>query len=184
MKKFKSYYVLIWILVFIAFINTLFYFFGAEGIVSAIGVENTYLVIFLIAVTGGLSSLTGIALFTSIATFAAGGAEPFLLAMVGGVGIFISDSIFYFLIYYGRKSVPENWEETFKKIEEWIEKYPNRVVLTGMYFYISFSPLPNDLLMAALVIGGYSYKRIVWVLLAGSFTVAFITAYLGKIILG
>ncbi|MEX2028472.1 MAG: hypothetical protein WD988_03190, partial [Candidatus Curtissbacteria bacterium] len=65
-----------------------------------------------------------------------------------------------------------------------VEKYPPWLILTGMYIYIGFTPLPNDLLMVALVLGGYSYKRIVWTLLAGSFTIAIVTTYLGHIIFG
>lgn len=180
MKKLKKYYALILVLVFIIFINAVLYYVGAEGIVSVIGVDNTYLLVFILAISGGLSSFTGVALLTSIATFAGGGAEPLLLALAGGAGIFISDTVFYFLVLYGRRSVPENWDKTFDKLEELVGRYPKWVVLTGMYFYIGFSPLPNDLLMAALVIGGYSYRRIVWVLLAGSFTIALLMAYLGS----
>ena len=170
------------ILAFIAFINILFYFFSADSIVSLVGAENTYIIIFILATVGGLSSISGIALFTTIITFVAGGANPLLITLVGGTGIFISDSIFYLLALHGRKSVPQDWDESLSKIESLVEKYPPWMVFVGTYIYIGFTPLPNDLLMVALVIGGYSYKKIARILLAGSFTIAMVTAYFGYMI--
>lgn len=182
MKKKSRYYILLGILALIAGINVFFYYIGPEETVSIIGIENTYIVVFLIAAIGGLSAFTGVALFTSLAAFAAGGADPLLLALSGGVGIFISDSIFYFLALYGRRSIPQKWGRVLDRVEKLIEKYPSKVVLAGIYLYISFTPLPNDLLMVALVVAGYSYRKIVWVLLAGSLTIALLTAYLGTTI--
>ncbi|PIP55505.1 MAG: hypothetical protein COX06_02790 [Candidatus Zambryskibacteria bacterium CG22_combo_CG10-13_8_21_14_all_42_17] len=184
MKKREKYDVLAGILAFIVAVNILLYFYDAKEIVSSIGIENTYIVIFIMAVIGGLSALTGAALFTTITAFAAGGAEPLILALAGGAGIFISDTIFYFLALHGRRSVPDDWDKILNKIENRIEKYPKWMVLTGMYIYIGFTPLPNDVLMIVLVIAGYTYKNIMWVLLAGSFTIAMVTAYLEHIILG
>ena len=180
----KNYYTFGGIVAFFIFINILLYFFGTDTIVSFIGVENTYIIVFIIATIGGLSTVTGVALFTSIATFASGGSEPLFLALAGGTGIFISDSIFYFLALYGRKSVPREWEKNLSKMAAWIEKYPPWAILLGVYVYIGFTPLPNDLLAIALVVGKYTYKKIAPVLLIGSFTIAFLTAYFGSLILG
>ena len=182
MKSKKRYYILAAILAFIVAINLLFFFVKPNEIVEYVGVENSYLIVFAVSAIGGLSTLTGLALFTTIVTFAAGGSEPWLLGLAGGLGIFISDSIFYFLAKYGRESVPESWDNTLKKVEKWIKKHPPWAVLTAMYLYLGFSPFPNDLLMIALVVGGYSYKKIALVLLAGSITVAMLTAYLGDAI--
>jgi membrane protein DedA with SNARE-associated domain len=180
MKNPKSYYVLGSIIFLVVFVNFLFYFLGAEKIVSWVGVDNTYLVVLAISTIGGLSTFTGSILFTTIATFAGGGANIFLLALFGGLGIFISDSIFYFLARLGRKSAPDNWEKSLRKVENWIKKVPDWIVLTIVYLYLSFTPFPTDLLMIALAVTGHTYRRIFWVLLAGSFTVALFTAYLGE----
>ena len=183
MKKKQGYLIVGIIALFLVALNSLFAYISPEEIVKTIGVENTYLVVLAISVIGGLSTLTGPALFTAIATFSAGGSNPLLLALAGGSGIFISDSIFYFLILYGRKSAPHSWEKHLDKIEDWIRRHSPKVILSGVYVYLSFTPLPNDLLRAALVVGGYKYKRIWPVLLAGSFTVALVTAYVGGLVL-
>ena len=183
MRISKNYYLFGTVILFIVLISLVFFFFNPEEIVAQVGVKNTYLVVFLISAIGGLSTLTGGAVFTTIATFAAGGASSLGLTLAGGAGIFISDSIFYFLVQYGLKSIPTTWENSIEKMRKWIVRHPDWMVLLGTYIYISFTPLPNDLLMIGLVIGGYSYKKIVWVLLAGSLTVAFLTTYLGNVIL-
>ena len=161
--------------------NLIFFFVGPEKIVQFVGVENTYLLIFLIATIGGLSTFTGAFLFGSIATFAAGGAVPILLGIFGGLGIFVSDSIFYFLAFYGKKAIPEKWDSEIKKIEYWVEKRPSWLVLFLIYIYIGFTPLPNDVLMIILAISGYTYKKIVITLLLGSLTIATITACFGSV---
>src|SRR5262245_39905659 len=92
-----KYRYLIFFLVFVLLLTLalVIFFITPEQIVAYIGVKNTYLVAFLLAVFGGLSAITGVSFFLSVAAFASGGANPFLLALVGGLGIFISDSIFY-----------------------------------------------------------------------------------------
>lgn len=181
MKDTKRNYTLLGILSFIVIVNILFLVFNPREIVEYIKVENSYLIVFIVAAIGGLSTLTGAALFVTIATFAAGGAEPLLLGLFGGIGIFISDSIFFHIAFYGRKAIPLSWENRIEKIKNWIEKHSERKVLTAAYLYMGFTPFPNDILMIALVIGGYSYKKIIGVVLAGSITAATVTAYIGNI---
>ncbi len=182
MRRWKKYGLFFAIAGFIVLVNLIFFFWSPELVVSKIGIKNTYLLAFLASAIGGLSTLTGAALFTTIVTFVAGGSHPFWLALSAGMGIFLSDSVFYFLIFHGRKSIPLRWENRLERIQLWMAQHPPKTVLTAAYLYMSFTPLPNDLLMIGLVIGGFSYKRIVWVVLAGSLTVAFVTAYLGQLI--
>ncbi len=89
----------------------LLYFVSPETIVAWIGVENTYLTVFLIAALGGLSSVTSGVLYASLATFAAAGALPWLLGLLGGVGIAIGDSLIFLLLRYGYRAVSEQWRE-------------------------------------------------------------------------
>lgn len=179
MKWFKRHYILLLVLLFLVAINTLFYFIGPKEIVEHIGVKNSYAITFVIATIGGLSTLSGTILFTTIATFAAGGSNLLLLGMLGGIGIFISDSIFFYLAQLGRQFVPSNWEKLLGRIEHLVQRYPRWLVLIFVFFYLGLTPLPNDILMLALVLGGYSYRLLWPVLLAGSLSIALITAFIG-----
>ena len=173
--------VLLSIGLFLIAFNVLYYFFSPRDIVAYVGVENTYVVTFLVAAIGGLSTLTGAVLYTAIATFAAGGSMPWLLGITGGLGIFISDSIFFHLARIGREHVPDEWEPWVMKIQNIIQRYPRRLVLLLAYLYLGFSPFPSDLLMITLALGGYRYRTLAPVLLAGSITIAFLIAYFGNL---
>lgn len=167
------------VLLFVVAVNALYLFVPPEEIVGAVGVTNSYVVAFLIAAIGGVSSLTGVAFYSTLATFGAGGSNPLLLALIGGVGIFISDSIFFFLAYHGHKSIPERWRRAVDRAFSWVRTHPRRLVLILSYFYLGFVPLPSDLLMLVLVLAGYRYREVAPVLLAAGVTLAFIAASVG-----
>lgn len=178
----NNYYILAGIIIFIILINILFWYVSPEKIVDLIGVENSYAIVFIIAAIGGLSTFTGLTLFTVIATFAGGGAQPFLLGLTGGIGIFVSDSVFYQLAYYGKEAIPASWRAPIQKIERWASRRPLWLVLFATYLYLGFTPLPSDLLMIALALGGYPYRKVAGVLLLGGLTIALLTAYFGNLI--
>lgn len=175
----KKHYVLVLIVLFLIGLNVLFYYKSPHEIVAYVGIENSYLLVFTIAAIGGLSTLTGTVLYTAIATFAAGGSTPWLLGIAGGIGIFISDSIFFYLAKIGHKSLPRSWERWVCPIRNFIQKYPTWQVLIFVFAYLSFLPLPNDLLMIALVLGGYRYRTIAPIVFIGSLNIALVTAYFG-----
>jgi len=151
-----------------------------DKIVQYVGVENTYLVSFLIAAFGGLSFIGSAPFFASITTFAAGGAHPALLALCGGMGVFISDTAFFLL---ARRAISE-FKGSAKPLTQWILRkirdLPPWALLLFVYIYVGFLPLPNDALMVALAFTGLSYLRLVPVLLAGSFTIVYLAASIGQ----
>jgi hypothetical protein len=154
---------------------------NADRVVELIGIENTYGVVFLIAVIGGLSTFTGVSLFAALAAFSVGGSHPLLLGLSAGIGIFISDSLFFYVATYGKKSLPLEWERRVEKITAWTKRVSERTLLIGSYVYLGFSPFPNDLLMLVLAAAGISYRTLWPVLLAGSITVATGVSYLGRL---
>lgn len=181
MKFLKRYYILIGILLLLAAITLTLFFISPTKIVEYVGVENSYIVVFIMAAVGGLSTLTGTSFFTAIATFSTGGSDPLLLGLFGGLGIFISDTVFFHLAQYGKESIPEKWNTKINRFAAWTKRVPAWVSLLAIYIYLGFTPLPNDLLMIALVVAGFSYKKIFLVLLAGSITIATLVAYLARL---
>jgi hypothetical protein len=180
----KRYWTFFFVLAFLLAVALLFVFITPEEVVDYIGVKNTYLVAFLLAVFGGISTVTGVSFFLSVGAFSVGGANPFLLGLYGGLGIFISDSIFFFAARYG----VEAFEEKIKPLSLWLiskmEKVSMGTVLLLVYVYIGFTPFPNDILMIALALMGVSFKRLAPVLLVGSITIVTLTAYFGEVIFG
>ena len=167
------------LLVILAWVLALF-FISPQEIVDAIGLTNAYLVVFIIAAIGGLSTLTGTSLFVAIATFAAGGANPWLLGLIGGLGIFISDSVFFLVARYGVQALSEESSTFQKRVTTWVERMPAWSVPAGVFFWVGMSPLPNDVLMIALALARIPYRAIVFALFCGSLSIATLTAHFGQ----
>lgn len=155
-----------------------FHFVPPETLVDKIGIENTYLATFILAIVGGFSSITGTSFYATLAAFAHGGTvNPLILGIVGGLGLFLSDSLFYFVANYAREMIrktTERWEDIFNKIRRWVRIAPDWVVYAGIFLYVAFAPLPNDILLAVLVLSGYSYKQFALYLFLGDMTFTYL----------
>jgi uncharacterized membrane protein YdjX (TVP38/TMEM64 family) len=160
-----------------------FYFVPPEVLVDRIGIRNTYLAAFILAVVGGFSSITGTSLYAALAAFAQGGVNTWILGIVGGLGIFFSDSLFYFLASYGREMITKiaaRWNTVFDRIRRWIKLAPDWLVYTGVFLYSAFAPIPNDILLAVLALSGYSYRQFAPYLLLGDLTMTIILTNLAE----
>ena len=176
----KHHYKLIGVITTLIVINVSLLLIGPQSLVDSIGMKNVYIIVFTIASLGGMSSLTGATYINAIVVFAAGGANPWLIGLFGGLGIFISDSIFYLLATYGHKVVPLKWRPTLKRIMDKMSVLSKRKVLIFTYIY-HILPLPSDLMMLALVLGGYSYKTVAPVILLAALTYSTLVAHFGSL---
>lgn len=158
----------------------LLYFVSPEDIVARVGVQNTYVVTFIFAVFAGVSSLTSTSFYTLIATFAAGGSSPVLMGLAGGVGAFISNVIFYFAFLYGKQLLTGRWKRWAEASARHIERYPRWVLIVIVYVYAGFTPLPDDILMAALALSSYSFMRFAPVLFLANCTLVTLIALLAQ----
>lgn len=157
-----------------------FHFVPPEELVRKIGVQNTYLIAFLLAVIGGFSSITGTSLYATLIALSQGGVNPTTLGMVGGLGLFLSDSLFYFVLDYSRKmitKVADKWETTFNKIRSLVRRAPDWLVYVGVFLYSAFAPLPNDILLAVLTVSRYSYRQFAPCLFAGDIVMALLLTH-------
>jgi membrane protein YqaA with SNARE-associated domain len=161
-------------------LNLVFFFLSPDQIVEYVGVENTYLTVFLIASVGGLSVITSGVLYASIIAFAAGGASPWLLGLVGGIGIAIGDSLVFYLFSHTSKKLSPRWQEKVTKVKEKVEHLPSTVQYVLIYLYLGFTPLPNDILMFLLAVLRFQFWQVFPFILAGTITVATLIAYLGE----
>lgn len=151
---------------------------GPRAFVAFIGVKNSYLVVFLIAASGGLSSLTATSFYTLLATFATGGLHPLLLGIAGGIGLVIGDSLFYAFGRNGVQALPEHLRLRTEKIAEWLESNPSWMVPLVVFLYTAFTPLPNDILMILVALTGTRYRWIIGPLIVGDIINVSISAFL------
>lgn len=159
-----------------------FHFFPVVELVERIGIQNTYLAAFLLAAVGGFSSLTGTSLYAALIALSAGGVNPIALGIIGGLGLFLSDTIFYFIVTKIRAlmvRVTNKYDRVFRKMWRWFYVMPPWIIYIGVYLYAAFAPLPNDILLAILALSSYSYRQFAWFLLAGDLTMALVLTHIG-----
>ncbi|HYC83158.1 MAG TPA: hypothetical protein VEB60_01255 [Candidatus Paceibacterota bacterium] len=157
-----------------------FYFVPPETVISRIGVHNSYLASFLIALLGGFSSITGASFYAAVITFAKGGADPLLLGLAGGLGLFASDSLFYWAASKGKDLVGQRWRKLFQRLEQWVSRVSSPLAYLGIFAYTAFAPMPNDVLLAVLAASSFSYRKFAWALLAGDLSMALLLSHLGR----
>ena len=123
---------------------------GPSAIVDLIGVENAYLVIFLLAISGGLSSFTSAPYYAALLTFAAGGADPLLLGLIAGLSISIGDMLVFTLgrVAFAESRLKDHW--LVVKIKALLARAPRWGVPGLIVLYTLFTPFPNDVLMVSL----------------------------------
>ncbi len=96
-KKLKRYFIFAGILIFIIAWILILNSISPDSIVAKIGVGNSYIILFLISAIGGVSSISASSYYLAVSVFASGGLNPVFLGLVGGVGVTIGDSLFFYL---------------------------------------------------------------------------------------
>jgi len=141
-------------------------FIGPSGIANALGATG-YLFAFLVASFGGVSSFTAASYFATIATLAAAGLNPFLLGIVGGAGVTIGDSLFFFFGTNGRVVLPDKIETTLNRARRLLDRFPYSTPLF-VFLYAGFTPFPNEFMTISVGLTGTRYREIVLPLLIGN----------------
>jgi hypothetical protein len=174
-KNIKLYGSVLAVILLLAGWALFFHYYPVEELVADIGIQNTYFAAFMLAVIGGFSSITGTSLYAALVALARGGINPYILGLIGGFGLFISDSIFYLIATKIRSvisHITNKWERLFRKIWKWLYRTPSWIVYLGIFSYCAFAPFPNDVLLVVLALSGYSYREFAAFLLLGDITMA------------
>lgn len=167
----------------IVFWVLLIYFFGSQQIVDAIGVKNGYLIMFLIALFGGVSSFTGATYITTIITLASGGLDPTLLALTSAAGVSVGDTFYFVLARRGSYMLKDEGKinQYVNKLRRWLRFKPKALIGLVIYVYSAFTPLPNDVLCVAMGLARQPYLLIIAALVLGNFTLTLTIAHFGTL---
>jgi hypothetical protein len=157
-------------LVLIVAAATFIYIIGPEELVATIGVENAYLVVFLLAIFGGVSSLTATSFFAAVIAMAAGGLHPLWLGLVSGAGMLIGDLIFFALGAHARTVAGPRLRPRLERLAAWIRRKPDWAVAIVIYLYLAVTPLPGDILLASLALAAYPIKKLLIPVFLGNVT--------------
>ncbi len=172
--KQKKIVLVIFVVLLIAW-NVFLFFTDLETLVVTIGLNNVYLILFFVALTSGTSFLTSAAFYAMFTSYVAMGSDPIMIAVIGGVGMAFGDSIYFLFSKNVSDTLSEN--KLYKKVYDLLNHLPQWGVYIFTYFYTSFSPMPNDILMLALGMMKYRFRYILPIVILGNITLLLLVAY-------
>lgn len=161
MGKLKSKILFVVFLLFFIVWTFVIYRCSPEEIINSIGIENSYFVVFMISLFGGISILFPIPYYLFVMTFASGGSNPILLGIFAGIGLTLGDSTSYFFGRHGKKVISEKYNKISKKFLDRLISYPGWLRAFVILIWGSVVPLPSDIITIPLGLMGYSYKKLI-----------------------
>ncbi|WP_462273509.1 VTT domain-containing protein [Methanohalophilus sp.] len=132
------------------------------------GINNTYLAIFMLSLIGGVSTFTSTTFYTVLITIALSEVNPVWLGLIASLGLTLGDLLFYYMGRKGKQCVPGKYEAKVIKLTAKMEKINDKLIVLIIFLY-SLTPLPSDILAIGLAFGGFSVKKLIPPLFLGNF---------------
>jgi len=147
------------------------FFIDVEVFIQTIGIENAYFSLFLVAAVTGTSFLTSASFYAIFLSYAATGVlDPYMMGMVGGLGMSIGDSLFFLVARKSANIMQIENNKFYMKIYTFVARLPHVSVYIFTFMYAAFAPIPNDILMITLGILKFKYNRIIPIIIIGNIT--------------
>lgn len=163
MEKKKFFKYLSRIALILLFVSASFYFYvysSPEELISLIGVENAYLLIFILAFLGGITTFSGIPYHLVLITLATGGLNPVLLGTSTALGVMLGDTTSYYVGYQGSAIIPGAFHKILNMIRNFGLKHPRMLPLL-FFLYGCISPFSNDFIVISMGLSHYPYWRVI-----------------------
>jgi membrane protein DedA with SNARE-associated domain len=164
----------------IAFTILAYNYVDTQRLLNWIGLENAYLMMYLISFAGGLTTFNFIPYYSVIILLVSAGLPPVYVGIASALGIMSGDTFSYFMGYSGSKVIPEKYKLIFERIAEWAKRKP-KLFIFGSFLYGTFCPLPNDFITVPSGIAKIPYRKIMIPLMLGNLIfnigVAYISLY-------
>ncbi len=138
----------------------LIYNFSPAKIVELVGIENSYLLAFIVAFIGGTSILFPLPYYLLVITLGAGGINPILLGLSSGTGIILGDSTSYLIGYSGREVIPDKIKKLFDKLCNWLLSRNSFLIYIFLFLYGAMIPIPNDVITVSMGLAHYPYWKV------------------------
>ena len=177
-KKFLKYLPrIILILLFVSLSFFLYVYSSPEKIVNLIGVDNAYVLIFILAFIGGLTTFSGVPYHLVLITLATGGLNPLLLGLATAFGVMLGDSTSYYIGYQGRIIIPDRLQKILQQVRYFGLKYP-KILPLFFFLYGSLVPFSNDFIVISMGLSRYPFWRVMIPLGLGNLVFNISLAYL------
>ena len=147
---------------------------GLEGWIEQLAYQYGYLGVFLVSLIGAMSIVFPIP-YTLIIFTMGHLLDPFLVALMGGLGSSLGEFFGYILGYYGRAVISEERRKKMDYMLKVLNRYGSITI-----FLFALTPLPDDLLFIPLGMLRYKFIKAFMPCLVGKLLMCFILAYSGK----
>ena len=147
-------------------------------LLDIIGSDNAYIIMFVLAFVGGITTFSGIPYHIILMGFASAGINPIFLGVVTAGGVMMGDSVSYLMGRGGGAIIPSKFQKVFHSISSYLEQRPG-MVFPGLFLYGSLSPLSNDFIVISLGLARFSYWRMIVPLALGNVVYNTALAYIG-----
>lgn len=153
---------------------------GPGKIVSSLGVTNSLIITFLLGFIGGISSVGMSAFYLTLITVTVGGGNPFLVALIGTLGLTIGEMLIFYLIVIGREKTPPKLKTRIVSLSKWLKNKPRWLIPIFTIIYIGMTPFPNEILVIILALIKYPHKIVIATLLLGNFIFSLLISLVAK----
>lgn len=117
-------------------------------IISYVGIQNAYILMFVFACFAGISSFNAAPYYFMLFFLANAGFEPVILGFVSAMGIMSGDAFVYFMGKEGKDLLPAKITKQIEIFSVLAKKYP-KLFLTFSFSYGCISPFSNNFITAA-----------------------------------
>ncbi|TXD36349.1 hypothetical protein FRC96_09730 [Lujinxingia vulgaris] len=161
---------------------TLFFIYTEpEAVIAWMGVENSYLVGFLISVFGALGSVTPFSTYPAVYAMATTEVNLVILIPLVAIGLTLGDALFFYFGVTAQSVMPRWLENWMERVWQWLQTKPEIFLQIFIFLYVGFSPFANNLLTAPLAMAGYRFRKIVVPLTLGNCSLPIAASYLATV---
>ncbi len=179
-KKFKHYLLALSPFIFFIVVSIFLYIYiTPEKLVSYVGAENAYLLMFVIAFIGGLTTLNGVPYFSILIVLASGGLNPVLLGLCSAFGVMLGDSTSYYVGYKGGTIVSPRIQWLSTTIRKVMDEHQKAFQLF-CFLYGSVSPFSNDFISLSAGLARYPFFKMMIPLSLGNLVFSLTLAHLAS----
>ena len=156
--KFAYIFRVILLIVFIS-ASVFFYYSSPEKLILYIGVENAYILMFVLAFLGGITTFSGVPYHPVLVLLAVGGLNPLVLGISSAFGVMLGDTTSYYIGYSGGTVIPQKIQKILKKFCDFCLTRP-RLIPIAFFLYGSLVPFSNDFIVISMGLARYPFWRV------------------------
>jgi membrane protein YqaA with SNARE-associated domain len=160
--------ILLTLVIFLITWSLILFFVDIDSLTQLIGVHNLYIILFVVAAISGTSFLTSASFYAIFLSYASSGLNPLMIGLIGGLGMSIGDTLFFFISKKAGDILHMENNKTYKKVFDFISHLPHSIVYLIVFVYAAFTPIPNDVLVITLGLLQYRYKFVIPIIIVGN----------------